>query len=120
PSSSLSLSSIILSPFFFSRHVDHRDLHSFPTRRSSDLIILAKGIASGMPISAVIAKEDVMQWNDGGHGSTFGGNPVSCASEGRTDRKSTRLNSSHGSISYAVFCLKKKKKTKEQKVHAAR
>src|SRR5438128_8707102 len=29
------------------------------------------------------------------------------------DRKSTRLNSSHGSISYAVFCLKKKKKTKE-------
>src|SRR6266542_6975294 len=31
---------------------------------------------------------------------------------GREDRKSTRLNSSHGSISYAVFCLKKKKKTK--------
>src|SRR6266542_6398389 len=30
----------------------------------------------------------------------------------RRDRKSTRLNSSHGSISYAVFCLKKKKKTK--------
>src|SRR5438128_4351804 len=30
-----------------------------------------------------------------------------------TDRKSTRLNSSHGSISYAVFCLKKKKKTKQ-------
>jgi len=45
-----------------------------------DMIILAKGIASGMPISAVIAKEDVMKWNDGGHGSTFGGNPVSCAS----------------------------------------
>jgi 4-aminobutyrate aminotransferase len=45
-----------------------------------DMIILAKGIASGMPISAVIAREDVMKWNDGGHGSTFGGNPVSCAS----------------------------------------
>lgn len=45
-----------------------------------DMIILAKGIASGMPISAVIAKDDVMKWNDGGHGSTFGGNPVSCAS----------------------------------------
>ncbi|MEK7284105.1 MAG: acetyl ornithine aminotransferase family protein [Acidobacteriota bacterium] len=45
-----------------------------------DMIILAKGIASGMPISAVIAREDVMIWNDGGHGSTFGGNPVSCAS----------------------------------------
>lgn len=44
-----------------------------------DMIILAKGIASGMPLSAVIAHEDVMRWNDGGHGSTFGGNPVSCA-----------------------------------------
>jgi 4-aminobutyrate aminotransferase len=44
-----------------------------------DMIILAKGIASGMPTSAVIARDDVMKWNDGGHGSTFGGNPVSCA-----------------------------------------
>src|SRR5690348_17586058 len=34
--------------------------------------------------------------------------------EGRTDRKSTRLNSSHPSISYAVFCLKKKKKKNQQ------
>src|SRR5207245_4468547 len=33
------------------------------------------------------------------------------------DRKSTRLNSSHGSISYAVFCLKKKKKKKTQETH---
>jgi 4-aminobutyrate aminotransferase len=44
-----------------------------------DMILLAKGIASGMPIAAVIARDDVMKWNDGGHGSTFGGNPVSCA-----------------------------------------
>jgi 4-aminobutyrate aminotransferase len=43
-----------------------------------DMIILAKGIASGMPISAVIARDEVMKWNDGGHGSTFGGNPISC------------------------------------------
>ena len=43
-----------------------------------DMVILAKGIASGMPISAVVARDDVMKWNDGGHGSTFGGNPVSC------------------------------------------
>src|SRR5438876_9176073 len=35
---------------------------------------------------------------------------------GRVDRKSTRLNSSHPSISYAVFCLKKKKKTKHIKL----
>src|SRR2546422_4282620 len=33
--------------------------------------------------------------------------------DGHSDRKSTRLNSSHGYISYAVFCLKKKKKTKQ-------
>src|SRR5207249_10272994 len=45
----------------------------------TDMIILAKGIASGMPIAAVIARDEVMKWNDGGHGSTFGGNPVSCA-----------------------------------------
>src|SRR2546422_8587741 len=37
----------------------------------------------------------------------------------REDRKSTRLNSSHGYISYAVFCLKKKKKKKKQKEHYA-
>ncbi len=43
-----------------------------------DIVILAKGIASGMPISAVIARDDVMKWNDGSHGSTFGGNPLSC------------------------------------------
>src|SRR5688572_32317681 len=35
----------------------------------------------------------------------------------RADRKSTRLNSSHSQISYAVFCLKKKKKTSEQRQH---
>src|SRR2546422_6169154 len=40
--------------------------------------------------------------------------------EGRTvDRKSTRLNSSHGYISYAVFCLKKKKKVESARVRAA-
>jgi 4-aminobutyrate aminotransferase len=43
-----------------------------------DIVILAKGIASGLPISAVIARDEVMKWNDGGHGSTFGGNPLSC------------------------------------------
>jgi 4-aminobutyrate aminotransferase len=43
-----------------------------------DIVLLAKGIASGMPISAVIARDEVMRWNDGSHGSTFGGNPLSC------------------------------------------
>ena len=43
-----------------------------------DILVLAKGIASGMPISAVVTSDELMQWRSGGHGSTFGGNPVSC------------------------------------------
>jgi 4-aminobutyrate aminotransferase len=43
-----------------------------------DIICLAKGIASGMPLGAIIAKEEVMDWPSGSHASTFGGNPVSC------------------------------------------
>ncbi len=44
-----------------------------------DILCLAKGIASGMPISAMVARSDLMSWQAGHHGSTFGGNPVSCA-----------------------------------------
>ena len=45
-----------------------------------DIISCAKGIASGFPLSAVIAKKEIMKtWNAGAHGGTFGGNPVSCA-----------------------------------------
>jgi 4-aminobutyrate aminotransferase len=44
-----------------------------------DIVTLAKGIASGMPLGALVARDEVMQWNNGGHGSTFGGNPVSVA-----------------------------------------
>jgi 4-aminobutyrate aminotransferase len=44
-----------------------------------DILITAKGLGSGMPIGAFIAKDSVMTWTAGAHGSTFGGNPVSCA-----------------------------------------
>jgi 4-aminobutyrate aminotransferase len=43
-----------------------------------DIVCLAKGIASGMPLGAMVAKADVMDWPSGSHASTFGGNPVSC------------------------------------------
>ncbi len=43
-----------------------------------DILCLAKGIASGLPLGAMVAKESVMDWKEGAHGSTFGGNPVSC------------------------------------------
>ncbi len=43
-----------------------------------DIITVAKGIASGFPLSATVAREDIMDWQPGSHASTFGGNPVSC------------------------------------------
>jgi 4-aminobutyrate aminotransferase len=44
-----------------------------------DILCSAKALASGMPLSAMIARADVMNWPYGAHGSTFGGNPVCCA-----------------------------------------
>jgi len=44
-----------------------------------DIIALAKGIASGMPLGAMVARSDIMDWEFGSHASTFGGNPVSCS-----------------------------------------
>ena len=43
-----------------------------------DIICTAKGIASGMPLGAIIAQAEIMDWPPGSHASTFGGNPVSC------------------------------------------
>lgn len=45
-----------------------------------DVMLMAKGIAGGMPLSAFISRSELTKkWNPGRHGSTFGGNPVSCA-----------------------------------------
>src|SRR5438874_5545850 len=82
---------------FFEEYGDHRDLHSFPTRRSSDLVCRAPVEPPG-PRGPAAHRRVVA--------------PVRAArATGRpgADRKSTRLNSSHVEISYAVFCLKKKK-----------
>ena len=50
-----------------------------------DIMTLAKGLASGMPIGAVVAKQSLMkQWKKGAHGNTFGGNPVCCAAANAT------------------------------------
>src|SRR5699024_12239640 len=79
----------------FAALVDHRPLRSFPTRRSSDL-----------PPPHVRQQRRPPESDDDGdrrHGD-FEQRPRSPSS---SDRKSTRLNSSHVSISYAVFCLKK-------------
>ena len=47
---------------------------------AGDIVCLAKGIANGLPLGAIVAKADVMDWPSGSHASTFGGNPVACAS----------------------------------------
>jgi 4-aminobutyrate aminotransferase len=44
-----------------------------------DIVLAGKGIASGMPLGAMIARHDVMTWEKGAHGSTYAGNPVCCA-----------------------------------------
>jgi 4-aminobutyrate aminotransferase len=43
-----------------------------------DIVAVAKGIASGLPLGAMMAWADIMDWEAGSHASTFGGNPVSC------------------------------------------
>src|SRR5690606_41940125 len=109
----------LASHLFVSRAADHRDLHSFPTRRSSDLqrgpgVVSWRGLTGRLTVSSVLAVSP-----EGSSTSMDTLRPVTStsaasptASSGSSDRKSTRLNSSHVKISYAVFCLKKKKKYK--------
>src|SRR5438270_4121973 len=84
--------------FFFYCYVDHRDLHSFPTRRSSDLPGDFASPRGGLQESDV--EPGVVRDENRGAGEL--------EEHRQQDRKSTRLNSSHSQISYAVFCLKKK------------
>jgi 4-aminobutyrate aminotransferase len=53
---------------------------------AGDIVCLAKGIANGLPLGAIIARSDVMDWPSGSHASTFGGNPVACAAAQATLR----------------------------------
>jgi len=43
-----------------------------------DIVCVAKGLASGMPLGAIIARREIMKWGPGTHANTFGGNPLSC------------------------------------------
>src|SRR5690625_7544929 len=91
---------ILLIPSFFSYlYRDRSRLHSFPTRRSSDLRRTRPASSGGAGGGPVRAAAGTCRSRPGG----------SLGATGR-DRKSTRLNSSHVAISYAVFCLKKKRK----------
>jgi 4-aminobutyrate aminotransferase len=44
-----------------------------------DIVCTAKGIASGLPLGGILARESVMDWETGAHGNTYGGNPLSCS-----------------------------------------
>jgi 4-aminobutyrate aminotransferase len=50
----------------------------------ADIICLAKGLGSGMPVGACVARADIMDWHKGAHASTFGGNPVALAAALKT------------------------------------
>ena len=52
----------------------------------ADVVNIAKGIASGLPLGVTCARADIMTWPPGAHASTFGGNPVSCAAANATIR----------------------------------
>src|SRR2546422_7785559 len=85
----------------------------FPTRRSSDLEPGDDRKLADWPTlvryyQALASASDRMRYRELGH-STLGAPMIALVISSPQDRKSTRLNSSHGYISYAVFCLKKKK-----------
>src|SRR5436305_4628116 len=83
--------------FFSSYHCLPLDLHSFPTRRSSDLPSTFRDLAD---VDGVLPRTQAAR---------FSAALMELGAVAARDRKSTRLNSSHVRISYAVFCLKKKK-----------
>src|SRR5207244_12953249 len=88
----------------------HRTLHSFPTRRSSDLQSPAWRHVRDVRL---LSAEDPDQVHEGDRHCRREKKTQKRVREapvmGKSDRKSTRLNSSHQIISYAVFCLKKKR-----------
>src|SRR5205814_10072409 len=99
----LTSTSSISSFFLYSpRHL--LSLHSFPTRRSSDLVDRSEP-EPGRPLFSITDQAEQVYFGEDAK------EPLDVLSHlHRKDRKSTRLNSSHLGISYAVFCLKKKKK----------
>src|SRR5690348_18069996 len=94
-------------------HCAHRHPHSFPTRRSSDLEAAKDfGVTDDRARLALMEAgmregQKVGDWKISATVAEIFQSPTFCHSR-MPDRKSTRLNSSHPSISYAVFCLQKK------------
>src|SRR5207245_9048695 len=98
------ITSIILSP----SPTNSPHLHSFPTRRSSDLPLFPP------PDEWTWRDRQVTQRCEQHTAPRLQGASRTCPGSAKQDRKSTRLNSSHGSISYAVFCVNTKDRLKLQ------
>src|SRR5438128_24183 len=100
--------SVLPPPLFSRSHASHPDLHSFPTRRSSDLISTTEATSAVAKAAARVGAS--VRSRNGCSTNRHDRYEIATVSANSAilDRKSTRLNSSHGSISYAVFCLKKK------------
>src|SRR3712207_7269263 len=96
--------------FFFKGYGDHQDLPSFPTRRSPVLRV-REDVPEPLEPWQVARRQRHRERIQDDPVPAVHARPRELAREPRFegDRKSTRLNSSHANISYAVFCLKKKK-----------
>src|SRR5204863_7876881 len=109
-----SVSHLLLARSFGASH----NLLSFPTRRSSDLLVDVSSVFGRGNRAAVGEKDDVFAHRARAADDSLDAlhrfvhrdhRPLYADASAHRDRKSTRLNSSHVEISYAVFCLKKKK-----------
>src|SRR5438876_8779306 len=103
----------MIATFFSPRYRAHPNLHSFPTRRSSDLF---QELATLGPLGTLGYEAHALSVHDAERFAQAGKawrKPLRVVQ----DRKSTRLNSSHPSNSYAVFCLKKKKNNNQHRIH---
>src|SRR5205807_10512664 len=100
---------IILS--LFKEYANPRYLHSFPTRRSSDLIERIMAASRPCSTGSGTTRVDALSDSSTKPNSPAWARAIPTRNAVGGDRKSTRLNSSHLVISYAVFCLKKKKNT---------
>src|SRR5699024_12426749 len=112
----LLLSTLAFPCISLSARVSPRHLHSFPTRRSSDLFPARRTLSRCLRRyrhrhRGAVYRESRCGVRDESPDQTFDIQHARNRCVHR-DRKSTRLNSSHVSISYAVFCLKKKKQAK--------
>src|SRR5207245_11664696 len=104
--------------FFLIHYTHHRLRPSFPTRRSSDLHFQNSSPPPTSSMRAMHCPRNISPARTTRTTSPSApctSSPPAATATSFPDRKSTRLNSSHGSISYAVFCLKKKTTNKNTK-----